>query len=365
MGFFRSRASAGQKRRQEREKSEKENTQRSTDSGLGSSEEGDGNNELGAQRVTTADSQIDQSTATDEFSIISPPKKPRMSQAEKNEYLENYISSSNSDFTCFASQNGLFMIVQAIQSHARRCSKNLDLFSPVNNGNEGFSTTLRLNCACGWEKIVNTVGNQHQKTSFDEHLYSTLCILGITSTKMDSFLRLMNFGGENYNRNSVGINSKSKRNTKIRQKVHDSIIEYKNSLETTVLDEVEKNYDPQNPPMFKFDGFYDSRNAQICQGTLLVESKDGSDDKSAGTVVIKRQGNIKDISNGKGIIVDLPPTSLEGVAMEHLMKLVRPRISKFSLALDGDVKVSIKNLQYFDRTFRPRRTNCPYRTFYP
>ena len=367
MGFFRSRASAGQKRRQEREKSEKENTQRSTDSGFYDSEERETDFELGTPRETTADDQPqnDQSTATDDFSPISPPKKPRMSQEEKNQYLENYISSRNSDFTCFATQNGLSTLIQAIQSHARKCLKNLDLFSPVNNGNEGFSTTLRLNCACGWEKRVNTVGNQHQKTSFDEHLYSTSCILGITTTKMDSFLRLMNFGGENYNRNSVGINSKSKRNTKIRQKVHDSIIEYKNSLETTVLDEVEKNYDPQNPPMFKFDGFYDSRNAQICQGTLLVESKDGSDDKSAGTVVIKRQGNIKDISNGKGIIVDLPPTSLEGVAMEHLMKLVRPRISKFSLALDGDVKVSIKNLQYFDRTFRPRRTNCPYRTFYP
>ena len=267
-----------------------------------------------------------------------------MSQEEKNEYLENYISSKNSDFTCFATKNGLSTLIQTIQTHARRCSKNLDLFSPVNNGNEGFSTTLRLNCACGWEKRVNTVGNQHQKTSFDEHLYSASCILGITSTKMDSFLRLMNFGGENYNGNSVGIDSKSKRNKKIRQKVHDSIIEYKNSLETSVLNEVEKNFDPQNPPTFKFDGFYDSKNAQLCQGTLLVESNDGSDDKSAGTVVIKRQGNIKDISNGKGIIVNLPSQSLEGVAMQHLLKMVRPKIPKFSLVLDGDVKVSIMNL---------------------
>ena len=337
-----SRRKSGQKRRREREKYERE-SQQSTDSGI-SEEERESNTELGAQRVTTADSQNDQSTATDDFSAISPPKKPRMSQEEKNEYLESYISSKNSDFTCFATQNGLFTLIQAIQSHARRCSKNLDLFSPVNNGNEGFSTTLRLNCACGWEKRVNTVGNQHQKTSFDEHLYSASCILGITSTKMDSFLRLMNFGGENYNRNSVGINSKSKRNKKIRQKVHDGIIEYKNSLETSVLNEVEKNFDPQNPPTFKFDGFYDSKNAQLCQGTLLVESNDGSDDKSAGTVVIKRQGNIKDISNGKGIIVNLPSQSLEGVAMQHLLKMVRPKIPKFSLVLDGDVKVSIMNL---------------------
>ena len=78
--------------------------------------------------------------------------------------------------------------------------------------------------------------------------------------------------------------------------------------------------------------------------TLLVESNDGSDDKSAGTVVIKRQGNIKDISNGKGIIVNLPSQSLEGVAMQHLLKMVRPKIPKFSLVLDGDVKVSIMNL---------------------
>ena len=346
MGLFMSARKAAQKRRREREKSETEYTQRSTDSGIGSEEERESNNELDAPRETTADNQPQnhQSTATDDFSAISPPKKPRMSQEEKNEYLENYLSSRNSEFTCFATQNGLSTLIQAIQSHARRCSKNLELFSPVNNGNEGFSTTLRLNCTCGWEKRVNTVGNQHQKTSFDEHLYSTSCILGITSTKMDSFLRLMNFGGENYNRNSVGINSKSKRNTKIRQKVHDGIIEYKNSLETSVLNEVEKNYDPQSPPMFKFDGFYDSKNAQICQGTLFVESKDGSDDKSAGTVVIKRQGNVKDISNGKGIIVDLPSQSLEGVAMKHLMKMVQPKIPKFSLALDGDVKVSIMNL---------------------
>ena len=343
---FCSKLKTAQKRRRERENAEKENSQQSTDSGFYNSEESETDFELGAPREITADdqSQNDQSTATDDFSPISPPKKPRMSQEEKNEYLENYISSGNSQFTCFATQNGLSTLIQAIQSHARRCSKNLELFSPVNNGNEGFSTTLRLNCACGWEKRVNTVGNQHQKTSFDEHLYSTLCILGITSTKMDSFLRLMNFGGENYSHNSVGINSKSKRNTKIRQKVHDGIIEYKNALETSVLNEVEKNFDPQNPPMFKFDGFYDSKNAQLCQGTLFVESKDGSDDKSAGTVVIKRQGNIKDISNGKGIIVDLPSQSLEGVAMQHLLKMVRPKIPKFSLALDGDVKVSIMNL---------------------
>ena len=172
--MFFSKAKTAQKRRRESEQAEKENSQQSTDSGFYNSEESETDFELGAPRETTADDrpQNHQSTATDDFSTISPPKKPRMSQEEKNEYLENYISSRNSHFTCFATQNGLFTLIKAIQSHARRCSKNLDLFSPVNNGNEGFSTTLRLNCACGWEKRVNTVGNEHHKTSFDEHLKS-------------------------------------------------------------------------------------------------------------------------------------------------------------------------------------------------
>ena len=63
---------------------ERENRKRRTqsqDSGVGNSE-GE-SNELGEQRVTTADSQNDQSTATDDFVPISPPKKPRLSQEEK------------------------------------------------------------------------------------------------------------------------------------------------------------------------------------------------------------------------------------------------------------------------------------------
>ena len=103
-----------------------------------------------------------------------------------------------------------------------------------------------------------------------------------------------------------------------------------------------KNYDPNELPTFKADGFYDCKNAQVCQGTLYVESKDGDFDKCAGTVLIKKQGFLKDISKGKGIIVDLPAQSLEGVALEYLMKRVRSRIPKFNLVLDGDVKVIIK-----------------------
>ena len=106
---FCSKLKSAQKRRRERENAEKENSQQSTDSGFYNSEESETDFELGAPREITADdqSQNDQSTATDDFSPISPPKKPRMSQEEKNEYLENYISSRNSQFTCFATQNVL------------------------------------------------------------------------------------------------------------------------------------------------------------------------------------------------------------------------------------------------------------------
>ena len=76
MGLFMSARKAAQKRRREREKSETEYTQRSTDSGIGSEEERESNNELDAPRETTADNQPQnhQSTATDDFSAISPPK---------------------------------------------------------------------------------------------------------------------------------------------------------------------------------------------------------------------------------------------------------------------------------------------------
>ena len=70
MGLFMSARKAAQKRRREREKSETEYTQRSTDSGIGSEEERESNNELDAPRETTADNQPQnhQSTATDVFS---------------------------------------------------------------------------------------------------------------------------------------------------------------------------------------------------------------------------------------------------------------------------------------------------------
>ena len=349
MGIFKSRRSLAAKRRWEREKSETESTQRSTDSGIGSSEEGDGNNELDATGDITAgenQSPIVQSAAQDDSQGNILRKKPKMSQEEKHEILDKYISSEDSNFTCFATNLGLNNLVQAVQSHSSRCPMNLKILKPVTTGNWGLSSTIALNCECGWSKNVNTVGDVQQRDDFDRQFYKVLTILGIVASKMDSFLRLMNFGGQNLYGTAVGIDSESKKNKKTRDNVQEEIIEYKNTLEDAVLDEVVKNYDPEDLPTFKADGFYDSKNAQLCQGTLFVESKNGDFDKSAGTVLIKRQGFLKDVTNGKGIIVDLPAQSLEGVALEILMKRVRCRIPKFNLVLDGDVKVIIYSMSH-------------------
>ena len=348
-GGIMSRRKSGQKRRREREKSEKENRRRSTDSGIGSSEEGDGNNELGASRdITPAgnQSQIDQSTAQLDSQSTLPTKKLKLSMEEKHANLDEYISSEDSNFTCFATNHGLNNFAQAIQSHSPRCSKKLKIKKPINSGNIGLSSTLLLNCECGWEKYVNTVGDKQQRENFDKQFYGVLTILGLIASKMDSFLRLMNFGGLTLNGASVGVDSESQKNMITREHVQGQIIDFKNFLEDAVLDEVVKNYDPRDLPTFKADGFYDSKNAQVCQGTLFVESKIGDFDKSAGTVLIKRQGFLKDVTKGKGIIVDLPAQSLEGVALEILMKRVRCRIPKFNLVLDGDVKVIIYSMSH-------------------
>ena len=339
-GGFSSKKKAGQKRRQEREKSEIESTQRSTDSGIGSEEERESNNELGAPRDITAgesQSSIVQSTAQHDSHSNIPRKKPRLSQEEKHANLDKYISSEVSNFTCFATSDGLDNFAHVIQIHSRRCPMKMK--KPINSGNIGLSSTVLLTCECGWEKSVNTVGDKNQRDEFDRQFFSVATILGLVASKMDSFLRLMNFGGETLNGASVGVNSKSQKNMKTRETVQNGIIDFKNSLEDAVLDEVVKNYDPDDIPTFKADGFYDCKNAQVCQGTLFVESKDGDFDKCAGTVLIKRQGFHTDVSKGKGIIVDLPSQSLEGVALDRLMKRVRCKIPKFNLVLDGDVKV--------------------------
>ena len=329
-------------RRRKRKLPETENADRSTDSGIGSSEERDGNNELDAPRDITAgenQSSIVQSTAQDDSQSNIPRKKPRLSQEEKQANLDKYISSEVSKFTCFATDDGLNNFVHAIQSHSPRCPMKLKIKKPINSGNIGLSSSVLLTCECGWEKSVNTVGDKNQRDEFDRQFFSVATILGLVASKMDSFLRLMNFGGETLNGASVGVNSKSQKNTKTRESVQNGIIDFKNSLEDAVLDDVVKNYDPDDIPTFKADGFYDCKNAQVCQGTLFVESKDGDFDKCAGTVLIKRQGFHTDVSKGKGIIVDLPSQSLEGVALDRLMKRVRCKIPKFNLVLDGDVKV--------------------------
>ena len=110
MGIFKSRRSLSIKRSWERKKSETENAERSTDSGIGSSEEGDGNNELDATGDITAgenQSQIVQSAAHDDSQSNIPRKKPKLSQEEKHELLDKYISSEDSKFTCFATNHGL------------------------------------------------------------------------------------------------------------------------------------------------------------------------------------------------------------------------------------------------------------------
>ena len=331
-------------RRRKRKIPETENADRSTDSGLGSEEERESNHELDAPRDITAGesrSLIDQRTTQHDSQSTLPTKKPKLSQEEKHAKLDEYISSEESNFTCFATNHGLDNFAHAVQSHSPRCSKKLKIKKPINSGNIGLSSTVLLVCECGWEKYVNTVGDKQQRENFDKQFYGVLTILGLIASKMDSFLRLMNFGGLTLNGASVGIDSESQKNMKTRDTVQGQIIDFKNFLEDAVLDEVVKNYDPKDLPTFKADGFYDSKNAQVCQGTLFVESKNGDFDKSAGTVLIKRQGFLKDVTKGKGIIVDLPPQSLEGVALEILMKRVRRRIPKFNLVLDGDVKVII------------------------
>ena len=343
-GGIMSRRKSGQKRRREREKLETENRRKSTDSGIGSEEERESNNELDAPRdITPAEnrSETDQSTAQHDSQSTSQTKKRKLSLEEKHAKLDEYISSEESSFTCFATDHGLNNFAHAIQSHVPRCSKKIDIKKPINSGNIGLSSTLLLHCECGWEKYVNTVGDKQQRENFDKQFYGVLTILGLIASKMDSFLRLMNFGGLTLNGATVGIDSESQKNMITRETVQGQIIDFKNFLEDAVLDEVVKNYDPRDLPTFKADGFYDSKNAQVCQGTLFVESKNGDFDKSAGTVLIKRQGFLKDVTKGKGIIVDLPAQSLEGVALEILMKRVRRRIPKFNLVLDGDVKVII------------------------
>ena len=97
MGIFKSRRSLSAKRGWERRKSETENAERSTDSGVGSSEERDGNFELDATGNITAgenQSPIVQSAAQDDSQSNIPRKKPRLSQEEKHELLDNYISST-------------------------------------------------------------------------------------------------------------------------------------------------------------------------------------------------------------------------------------------------------------------------------
>ena len=347
MAFF-SKLKTAQKRRREREKAETANTENGSDSGNSSTEERE-INELDAPRDLTAgesQSPIVQSAAQQDSQSTLPTKKRKLSLEEKHAKLDEYISSEESNFTCFATNHGLNNFAHAIQSHSPRCTKKLKIKKPINSGNIGLSSTILLNCECGWEKYVNTVGDKQQRENFDKQFYGVLTILGLIASKMDSFLRLMNFGGLTLNGASVGIDSESQKNMITRETVQGQIIDFKNFLEDAVLDEVVKNYDPGDLPTFKADGFYDSKNAQVCQGTLFVESKNGDFDKSAGTVLIKRQGFLKDVTKGKGIIVDLPAQSLEGVALEILMKRVRCRIPKFNLVLDGDVKVIIYSMSH-------------------
>ena len=58
---------------------------------------------------------------------------------------------------------------------------------------------------------------------------------------------------------------------KTRENVYNQTIEYINTLEDIFLDEVVKNYDPNELPTFKADGFYDCKNAQVCQESLFVK----------------------------------------------------------------------------------------------
>ena len=117
MGIFKSRRSLSIKRSWERKKSETENAERSTDSGVGSSEERDGYNELDAPRdITPAESrsQIDQSTAQHDSQGTQPTKKRKLSLEQKHAKLDEYISSEESNFTCFATNQGLNNFAHAI-----------------------------------------------------------------------------------------------------------------------------------------------------------------------------------------------------------------------------------------------------------
>jgi len=212
--MFVSKVKNAQKRRRAREKAETANKENGTDSGFSSTEERESNNELDAPRdLTAGESQSPrvQGAAQQETQSTLPTKKRKLSLEEKHTKLDEYISSEESSFTCFATNHGLNNFAHAIQSHSRRCSKKLKIKKPINSGNIGLSSTVLLNCECGWEKSVNTVGDKQQRENFDKQFYGVLTILGLIASKMDSFLRLMNFGGLTLNAASVGIDSESQK----------------------------------------------------------------------------------------------------------------------------------------------------------
>ena len=265
---------------------------------------------------------------------------------EKFKNLDEYTKSANSIFSCFATSYGLLTLVLAVQTHSGKCRKGLNLYQPVMNGIVGFSTNIVINCDCGWSKKCNMVGDRNQQTIFDNSIYTAMTILGMIPSKIKAFLKLLNFGGQNWRGTTVGVKPESNKNIQNRTKIQENIIREKDIIEDQELDKVKNNYDPENLPVFKADGYYDVKNAQFCLCTAYVESTDGTDDKCVGTIVVKRAGfrSAEEISKGYGVIVDTNSHCLEGIGMEYLMKRIASKILKFALVLDGDLKV--RPIQY-------------------
>ena len=89
-------------------------------------------------------------------------------------------------------------------------------------------------------------------------------------------------------------------------------------------------------------GHFRNNKAQCLLGTLFGKLEDKF--YCVGSVVIKRKQHLatEKAEQTDGILVDLPPTRLEGYALELLVKRVKAATSKqFHLGADGDMKVKI------------------------
>ena len=87
-----------------------------------------------------------------------------------------------------------------------------------------------------------------------------------------------------------------------------------------------------------------------------------------GSVVLKRkqQLDLKKAEKAGGILVDLPPTRLEGFALELLVKRLKCATSKqFHLGADGDMKVIYSSNICFQHSSPTSVTNIRHQHLSP